>query len=78
MNDVWPVVSWSSVDSYGEYKASHYSMKFLHNNILAAVKLLANQEGKYEVHLINDDRFEVSGKLDVLISNLDGSIQVKK
>jgi beta-mannosidase len=40
MNDVWPVVSWSSVDSYGEYKASHYSMKALHANVLVGVKLL--------------------------------------
>jgi beta-mannosidase len=63
MNDVWPVVSWSSVDSYGEYKASHYSMKALHANVLVGVKLLPSQTQSHDIHVINDDRFEVSGKL---------------
>ncbi len=27
MNDCWPVVSWSSVDYYGRYKALHYGAK---------------------------------------------------
>jgi len=30
LNDVWPVTSWASVDSYGTWKAQHYVTKRLY------------------------------------------------
>jgi beta-mannosidase len=33
LNDVWPVSSWSSVDYYGTYKASHYRVRQAHEQL---------------------------------------------
>ncbi|MBM3404662.1 MAG: glycoside hydrolase family 2 protein, partial [Bacteroidetes bacterium] len=33
-NDCWPAISWSSVDYYGRWKASHYFIKKAFNNII--------------------------------------------
>ena len=34
LNDVWPVSSWSSVDYYGTYKASHYRIRQAYDQLL--------------------------------------------
>ena len=37
LNDVWPVISWSSVDFYGSYKALHYTAKEAFKNIMISL-----------------------------------------
>jgi len=34
LNDVWPVTSWSSVDYYGTYKASHYRIRQVYDPLI--------------------------------------------
>jgi len=34
LNDIWPVVSWASIDYYGRWKALHYSEKRMFNPIM--------------------------------------------
>ena len=34
LNDVWPGSSWSTVDYYGNYKAGHYTVRHLHEQLL--------------------------------------------
>lgn len=41
LNDCWPVISWSSIDYYGRWKALHYAAK----RFFAPVLLSANEEG---------------------------------
>lgn len=52
LNDSWPVVSWSSIDYYGNWKALHYQAK------RAFAPLLINpvQQGdSLQVHLLSDE-----------------------
>ena len=51
LNDVWPVTSWSSVDYYGMYKASHYRIRQAHNQIYINV---LHSQNRYTVYLLND------------------------
>ena len=34
LNDVWPGSSWSTVDYHGNYKAGHYTVRHLHEQLL--------------------------------------------
>ncbi len=35
LNDVWPVASWSSIDSYGRWKAAHYYVRNAYRPLVA-------------------------------------------
>lgn len=37
LNDVWPVSSWSTVDYYGAYKASHYRIRHAYSQLYTHV-----------------------------------------
>lgn len=37
LNDVWPVISWASVDFYGQWKASHYVAREMYKEVLISV-----------------------------------------
>ena len=51
LNDSWPVVSWSSIDYYGNWKALHYQAK----RAFAPLLVNAMQEGdSLSVYLISD------------------------
>lgn len=34
LNDVWPVTSWATVDYYGNYKAAHYKVRKMHDQLI--------------------------------------------
>ena len=53
LNDVWPVASWSSIDSFGRYKALHYEAKRFYSPILISCK----ETGEYSTRVdITDER----------------------
>lgn len=60
LNDLWPVVSWSSVDFYGEWKALQYRARDLYDNLFISCKLVGN-EG--HVTILNDNLYSVDVKL---------------
>lgn len=37
LNDVWPVISWSSVDYYNNWKAMHYAARESFRNLMISV-----------------------------------------
>ncbi len=49
-NDCWPVTSWSSIDYYGKYKASHYAAKRLFQNTLVAADVNDNEVCVYAIN----------------------------
>ena len=60
LNDCWPVASWSSIDSFGRWKALHYAARRFFAPVLAS----ACEEGtSVALHVSNESPREVRGKL---------------
>ncbi|RED51761.1 beta-mannosidase [Cohnella lupini] len=60
LNDIWPVASWSSLDYYGRWKASHYATKRFFAPVLAS----ACEEGtNVALHVTNETLNKVEGVL---------------
>lgn len=69
LNDCWPVVSWSSIDYLGNWKALHYQVKRSFEN---QVVLVEDKEGILNFYGINDElkTFEnLSLEFDILRFN---------
>ena len=75
LNDSWPVVSWSSIDYYGNWKALMYQSK----RAFAPILINAIKEGDDVcVYLVSDelnDRDDV--RLNVELMDFDGKIHGK-
>lgn len=67
LNDSWPVVSWSSIDYYGNWKALHYQAK------RAFAPILVNpiqQEDSLSVYLISD-RLDAMKNMTLEMNRID-------
>ena len=51
LNDCWPVISWSSIDYFGNWKALHYKAKKSFQDVLISSHL---KENKISTYIIND------------------------
>ncbi len=60
LNDSNPVISWSTIDYYGRWKASHYFVKRCYAPVLLSAVI---KESKINLHLINDKNVQFSGKI---------------
>ena len=70
-NDCWPVVSWSSVDYYGRWKALHYMARRFYAPIL--VSGLENPDkGTIDVFLTSDRLAPCRGTLSWQVTDLAG------
>jgi len=74
-NDCWPVISWSSIDYSGQWKALHYQAKKFFNPVL--VSILHHNEF-IEFHVINDQHKEFQSILNIALYRLDGSVVFDK
>jgi beta-mannosidase len=54
LNDCWPVISWSSIDYYGRWKALHYASK----RFFAPLLLSIEDEGKSMRVFLTNERLE--------------------
>ncbi|UKB78169.1 beta-mannosidase [Chryseobacterium sp. MEBOG07] len=66
LNDCWPVVSWSSIDYLGNWKAFHYQARRSFEPVLISV---AETDKNYDVYLISDLLNEL--KLDTQFELVD-------
>jgi len=73
-NDCWPVISWSSIDYGGNWKALHYAARKFFSPILVSIKDLND---KIEIHVINDQHHEVESGIRLGLFNLNGDILFK-
>lgn len=69
LNDCWPVVSWSSIDSEGRWKAFHYQAKRSFGNTILSV---GESDGKLWIYLVNDADAQ-SGVLKLSLQKFDGT-----
>ncbi|MFW5827135.1 MAG: glycoside hydrolase family 2 protein, partial [Alkalispirochaeta sp.] len=68
LNDLWPVVSWSSIEYDGTWKLLHYEAR----RFFSPLRLAAfTKDGLLEVHLLNDTAHTVSA--DVTVRGRDWS-----
>jgi len=68
-NDCWPVISWSSIDHGGNWKALHYLARHFFGPVLVSMRDL---DGKVEVHIINDQHQGHDAELNIQLFNFDG------
>ncbi|MBP9507634.1 MAG: glycoside hydrolase family 2 protein [Bacteroides sp.] len=75
LNDSWPVVSWSSIDYYGNWKALHYQAK----RAFAPVVINPMQEGdSLNIYLLSDELKSYKAlTLDIRLIDFNGKL-IKK
>jgi len=71
LNDSWPTISWSTVDYYGRWKASHYFVREANEPIMISP---VNEDGKVRVYAVNDYLQSISGELFVKLIDFEGNI----
>ena len=67
-NDCNPVISWSVLDYYGTPKPALMELKELYNNVLLILK---EEKNIIKIHIVNDYRFSLDGKLFLVNENDD-------
>lgn len=76
LNDSWPVVSWSGIDYYGNWKALHYQAR------RAFAPLIVNaiqEDGNLNVYLISDKLEDTGGlTLDMKLTDFSGKKLAQK
>ena len=72
LNDCWPVVSWSSVDYYGNWKALQYFVKKAYNDVIISIE---GKDDKTEIYVISDKLLTVEVKLNLKIVDFKGIVK---
>jgi beta-mannosidase len=71
LNDCWPVASWSSLDSFGRWKALHYAAR----RFFAPVLLSLHDRGPLiDVHVTSDLQQPWEGRVRWSLQSLDGEV----
>jgi len=71
LNDCWPVVSWSSIDFYGRWKAMQYTVRDAYKPILLSAQI---KENRIDIKAVSDYLQSSDGDLKVVLYNLKGDI----
>ena len=71
LNDCWPVVSWSSIDYYGNWKAFHYYLRKLYAPALVSP---VYKDGELNVFLVSDYLKNKNVKLKIILMDFFGDV----
>lgn len=71
INDMWPTISWSTIDYFGKWKAAHYAIKEAYKPVVVSAVI---DKEVLKVHVISDLLKSVEGKLELLLKNFSGDI----
>ncbi len=69
LNDVWPGISWSSIDYFGNWKALHYKTKKAFSNVLLVTK---PSKYDYDTYIVNDSLSPITDTLKLRIIDFYG------
>lgn len=72
LNDCWPVVSWSSIDYYGRWKALQYYACRAYAQILASPYFA--EDGNVSVKIVSDMTDDFKGILEAYVMDFDGNV----
>ncbi len=70
LNDLWPVISWSSIDYFGRWKQLHYHAKRFFNPVITSC--FRNNDDDLEIWITNDKLKAVSGNLEIRLIDFFG------
>ncbi|MBJ33170.1 MAG: beta-mannosidase [Flavobacteriaceae bacterium] len=71
LNDCWPVISWSSIDYFGQWKALHYATKEAFENVLISFE---QADDMMQVYVVNDNLEAVDETLYLTIQDFKGNV----
>ena len=71
LNDCWPVTSWSSIDYYGNRKASYYTVKEKYKPVMISV---IRENDTIKTYLVNDNSYNIEAQLVYTLLSADGKI----
>jgi len=71
LNDCWPVVSWSSLDYFGRWKALHYAARRFYAPLLLSIE---DKPPEQEVYVSNDGRAPWEGTVNWRLETLAGEV----
>ena len=70
LNDCWPVVSWSSIDGLGNWKALHYKAKRVFENRLI---IPFEENHTLKVKVVDDNPKPTAGEMFVIFKDFNGN-----
>jgi len=71
LNDCWPVVSPSSIDYYGRWKALQYYARRFYSPLLVSSRL---KDGSLNVSVVSDETTPTTASLRVRVMKFDGTV----
>ncbi|MBW6496866.1 MAG: glycoside hydrolase family 2 protein [Bacteroidales bacterium] len=71
LNDCWPTTSWSTVDYFGNWKASHYAVRKANQAVIVSPAL---EDGMVKIYVVSDLLQEVPAKLKFTLIDHNGNI----
>ncbi|NLO50854.1 MAG: glycoside hydrolase family 2 protein [Bacteroidales bacterium] len=75
LNDVWPVASWSGIDSYGQWKALHYAAREAFKN---TVVIVDQTDSLLRFNVVSDLAEPRKAVLQMEVLNFDGDTLFNK
>lgn len=72
LNDSWPVVSWSSIDYFGRWKALHYNLKRYFSPVLIGMDTIKGS--KHAFWIVNELPQTINADLLIDLRSFDGSV----
>ncbi|MEH0152903.1 glycoside hydrolase family 2 protein [Limibacter armeniacum] len=71
INDCWPVASWSSIDSYGKWKAMQYKVAEMYQ---PTIWVTEQKQKQLELALVHDGPEKVTGKWRIQLQDFEGNV----
>jgi len=71
LNDCWPVISWSGIDYYGNWKALHYQAQKAFKDLMISYE---QKDDSVFVWIVSDRMKNLDSELDLQLIDFDGNV----